>query len=512
MSCILGKAIYISSAFSALISLIPAQTAAAQTAENLKTEQLSTHQKTDQIISRIKQLEIDLSKKAQRLSLKEAITTAFRNNPRPLQSYRNYQAAAWTSISTKRQWLPSITGTISAGSSSSRYDLRQLPDSATWQRTLTLRGASNFAPQLNLNWSIFNLSRASTLASQRLARQSSSVAVRRAIRDLTLAVQEEYYKLQELRELEDTYQEIFEICRSQYNRLKRSITTNTPKSSVNLQAIETSALDALTLRVASQQRVIASSAALAATLGLPEDSFILPSDRLEPHGEWTISLKESLEKALTSDEKIIIAELNSRSISQKATATRLQYAPEISLEARTSYNNEQFSTGNSASPNIRTASGIKTDHSVGALLRWKIFDSGVLAASATSLDKQASALQLQAKSERLDTGRQVKSAYGEYTSQLILLPQTARQLQSAKQALTQAATKPATPSSYQTEFIQAIGQYQAAKTAYLTSRSSYNTSIAKLHNRTATWPEWVIPLMEPSLDFASDIPLLGKNE
>ena len=512
MSYSFAKIIFIATSCSAAINLLPAHAVVAQNAENLQIRHQSKHYNADQIISRIKQLEIDLSEKAQTLSLKQAITLAFNNSPRPLQAYRTYQAAAWISISTKRQWLPTIKGNLSAGSSGSINDLRQRPESDSWKKTLNLREASNYAPQLNLNWSIFNPSRTSTLNSQILATQSSSVAVRRSIRDLTLNVQEEYYRLQELRELEDTYQEIYEMCKSQYTRLKHSAFASATNSTDKFQAIETRALEALTLRVASQQRVIAASAALAAVIGLPEDSFILPAERLVPFGQWMLSLEDSLEKALKSNDKIIIADLNAKTISEKASATRLQYAPEISLEAKTSYNNEKFRIGNSGSPNIRTARGIKTDYSVGATLKWNLFDSGVLEASATSLDKQASALKLQAKSERLDTGRQVKSAYGEYTSQLILLPQTAMQLLTAKQALRQATNAPATPSSYQTEFIQSINQYQAAQVARLTTVASHNTSIAKLHNATATWPEWVIPLMEKSLDFASDISLTANDQ
>ncbi len=140
-----------------------------------------------------------------------------------------------------------------------------------------------------------------------------------------------------------------------------------------------------------------------------------------------------------------------------------------------------------------------------------MFDSGVLAASASSLYKQASALEMQAKSERLDTARQVKSAYGEYTSQLILLPQTEEQFRAAERALTQTQNSATTSDSYQTEFIQAIGQYQSAKINNLASIERYNTSIARLHNKTATWPEWVIPLIKSSIKFVRNVPLITKQ-
>ena len=510
MSRIFAKTIYASITSTAAMSLLTAYAAAAQIPESPKSEQHSKHHKID-TTSRINEIEIDLSKRAKKISFKQAVTTALLNSPRPLQAYKNYQAAAWTAISTKRKWRPTLTGSITAGSSGSRFELNQLPKGAAWERELTLREASNLKPKINLNWSIFNLSRTSILNSQELATQSSSVAVRSSIRDLILRVQESYYKLQELRELENTYQLIYEICMSQYNRLRQIAKTSKTNSSEDYPDLETRALEALTLRVLTQQQVINASSTLAAEIGLAEDSFVLPSETLEPHGKWTLGLEESLENALKLNDNITIADLNASTIYEEAKSKRLEYAPEISLEAKASYENEQFSIGNSASPDIRTARGLKSDYSIGAILKWKMFDSGVLAASASSLYKQASALEMQAKSERLDTARQVKSAYGEYTSQLILLPQTEEQFRAAERALTQTQNSATTSDSYQTEFIQAIGQYQSAKINNLASIERYNTSIARLHNKTATWPEWVIPLIKSSIKFVRNAPLITKQ-
>lgn len=458
----------------------------------------------------IERYELDLSRHATKVSLQESIQESLANNPIALQQFSLYQGLVWDSISTRREWLPSIsfdspTGAI--GYNQKLTEIYALPQSSrSWSRTFTLQNGSQFKPQLKLEWSLLNLSRSSRLSAQKDEIYSQGLRLRQSIRDLILGVQSDYYELQMARQEEDVFEGIYEFSKKLISSLEsKELSINNEKI---IAALRARSLQALSLRVSSQQNVIRLSASLSSRMALPVDSFVLPSERLMVDGRWNTSLMRAIEIAMARREEIRIAQSQASSFNNQANALVRRYVPEVAAEAVGKVENNSYRLNQTASDDYLSANGYTLDKTLGVQVKWKIFDSGVLAAQSSAFRKRALSSLQQSELDRLTIDAQVKSAYAVYSSQLIQLPVVKRELDQSLLSLELRSEQSKNPTVTSiTNLIQALDQYQSAASRWFLTIQKYNTAVAQLYRYTSQWPTGVGSQVGSTLRYVSGINL-----
>lgn len=471
------------------------------------TQQISS----ETMKSLIKEMEIDLSRVAEKVSLDAAIHSALSRNPNLVEQYRLFQGLLWDSIATRREWLPSLNLDAPLGFGSKSVELYSLPRASSWSRELSLKNGTNFKPELKLAWSILNLSRVSRLESQKSTIAAQGLNLRQAARELILDVQEDYYSLQRARQEEDVYQGIYNFCQRKIGSFGPSPKHSNQDSQV-LAALRARALQALALRVAAQQNVVRLSASLAKRMALPTGSFVLPDKHLEIYGHWQSKLNQSVQTALANREEIKIADLRADALNSQAEATLRRYIPELTAEGVMKIENENYQLSRSNSADLLSAKGLSVDNSVSLRMKWILFDSGVLAAQASGLRKKASAINKQAELDHLQISAEVKSAYASYSSQLIQLPVLKSELQQALTSLDLRAVQAnALNADLITNLIQSLDQYQSAATRWFAAQQEYNSSIARLYRATSEWPVEIAPQLTDILGYLEGIDFQVAN-
>lgn len=457
----------------------------------------------------IERYELDLSRRAKKVSLHESIQQSLVSNPQISKQFALYQGLVWDSIATRREWLPSVTldsPLAPAGYSQKSIEFYKRPQKTqVSSRDFTMQNGYQYNPQLKAAWSLLSLSRSSRLASQKDNIYSQELRLRQSIRELVFNVQSDYYALQMARQEEDVYQGIFDFSRNLIAQL--SAQKSSPGYGKIIAALKARSLQSLSLRVSSQQEVIRLSAALASQMGLPGDAFVLPSQKLALDGEWTSRLNQTLQEASQRREEIKIAESQSNALSNQADALLRNYIPEVSIEAAAKFEANNYGLNKTGSEDYHQ-DGYTLDKSLGLRFKWTIFDSGVLAAQASSFRKKALASQKQAALDQLVINSQVKSAYAVYSSQLIQLPVVKRELDQSLLSLGLRVEE----SSYPTvttisNLIQALDQYQSAASRWFLTIKKYNTATAQLYRYTSQWPNGVDELVGSSLQYLNGIDL-----
>lgn len=453
----------------------------------------------------IRDYEINLSAVAKKMSLNECISQALENNPNIMRQFKLYEGLVWDSISTGREWLPALTLDSPTGyrnKTIETYSFSQLNPPST--REFRLQNGSNLKPELKISWSLLNLSRSSLLQSQRDDIFSQGLRLRKDVRELVLGVQSDYYDLQRARQEEDVFNGIYELTQK---LLRLSDSKNLSQESDDiLAALKGRSLQALSLRVSSQQNVVRLSASLASRLALPPDSFILPSDKLALKERWNQRLNDTISTALERREEIKISNSQSKAATDRANSLVRKYIPEIAAEASAKLENDNFRLNTNTSNYISTTNAYTLDKLVGVRLKWTIFDSGVLAAQSSSFIKKAQASQAQAALDRLAVEAQVKTAYSAYAAQLIQLPVVKREIDQTLLSLklrSEQANRNSVSSI--TNLIQALDQYQSAASRWFATLQQYNEAIAQLYRYSSKWPPGVASQISSNLDYIQGI-------
>jgi outer membrane protein TolC len=472
--------------------------------EHLINPQDESIETAEAMAEMIRNYEIDLSKAAKKMTLDECISSALENNPDITRQFRLYEGLVWESISTRREWLPALTFNSPIGYRNKKIETYTSRSNSSSSRVIQLQDGSNLKPELKLSWSLLNLSRNSFLQSQQENIFSQELRLRQNVRELVLDVQSDYYDLQRARQEEDVYNGIYQLT----SKLLRLISSRplSHESDDFLAALKARSLQALSLRVSSQQNVIRLSASLASLLALPSNSFVLPSDKLVVKGRWDQRLNGTISTALERREEIKIAKSQSKASNELANSLIRKYIPELTAEAAVRLENDNYFLKTNTSDNSPRINTYTLDKFAGVQVKWNIFDGGVLAAQSSSFRKKALASQEQAALDSLTIEAQIKLAYSAYVSQVINMPVVKRELRQTLASL-RVSTEQANKNSLSsiTDLIQALDQYQSAAIRWFTTLQKYNEAIAQLHRYSSKWPPGVSRKVSSRLDYIQGI-------
>lgn len=413
-----------------------------------------------------------LERSSKRLTLQQALALGLAQNPILAQAYAQIEATRWAGVAIRREWFPSLTA---GNDNPGLVGLQQ-------QQANTLSLSS---PQLTLEWTFFDPSR-----TPRAKANAASLAADRFLfdvqaRSLLLAIQQNYIDLQTLLKLEGDYRDLSTMVEDWRTLAKAKARGGAATPDVDQLTSQELAL--LITRIETHEQVIVAASNLAQSLSLPPGELVMPSDPLELEGEWTLSRKDTIAQALRLREEIQGSLANAQSLAWSAMATRKGYLPSLSLEGSGS------SQANSDAP------GLVSEGGVGVNVQWTLFDGGILAAKATSQNRQQEQALQQAALDRLAVTAEVEKNYAAYISSQIVVDSALAQLESDRASVAAAKKSFQSGAGNATTLLQVLANSRGALEAYALALQKHNKSVAALYRHSARWPEQAQPLLQQRL-------------
>ena len=445
-----------------------------------------------QLQQRLRQLKTELDSRARPTTLQQAIEAALLNNPGLAEAYAQIQGSQWNLIAVRRQWYPTL------GASSNNLPQQSFNTTSgsgpQTSNTTTYENATSTGASVTANWTFFNPSRGPAInaASESLRQQQLLFDV--TARDLVLSVQQTYFRLQELKQLIGSYDEILANTERQVQVIEAKFNTGLANIS-DVEQIRTQQYGTLSTLIDTTNQLLNTAAQLAETMALPPRSLAMPADQLQVVGSWSESLPATIEQALRLREEIQSSLAAASSASWSATRLFNTYWPTFSLGASGSVASANSTAGYPAYTSVNRNS-LNWNGGVGVGFNWQLFDGGINAASAKA-SQAASQFNLQrAARQRLQVTREVEGAYSAYLTSQLGVQSSSAQVQSARQAVLAAEERFSVGFTDMATVVQALNLAIQAANAYSSALRTYNTAVAGLYRYSARWPEGSEPLLD----------------
>jgi OMF family outer membrane factor len=208
---------------------------------------------------------------------------------------------------------------------------------------------------------------------------------------------------------------------------------------------------------------------LARQLSYPSNLALLPSDEIKPVDDWKLGLEETILLAYKNRSELDVQRLQREVASDRAKAALARLGPQVSLFA----NLDQFD-------NLRQVGGVALGYSLGATVRWSIFDGGV----ANAVAKQAEADRALAESRFTQAGDQarfdVESAYNNLKATQEQIESTTLAVKQATEALRLSRLRLSAGVGTQLEVLRSEDDLTQADVNRLNAIVGYNLALVQL--------------------------------
>ena len=457
----------------------------------------------EQLEQKLILLRSQLRDRSVKANLNVAIEQSLLHNPELAQAYSQIQQGEWNLIAVRRQWYP----TLSASSIGPSAGLLGYGGSSTHEtgttsgidfNTQKYQNQNQVAAQLSLGWTFFDPSRSPQIDAASESLRSQKLLFNVSARNLVLQTQLAYFNLQTQQQLIADYEEILKATSNQVNLVEALFNIGNA-TIADVEQIRTQQYQTLSLLTRTYLGLIDAAASLTSAMALPPGQLVLPADRLEVYGSWSLSLAASIQQAQALREEIQASMAQSSSARWRASALFNSYWPRFGLAANGSYvdsNSESRMIGANSDP----AQSSSWAWSVGVGFNWSIFDGGIAAAQAQASKALSRQYSDQAAVQRLQVTQEVEQSFGGYdTSRLALLSSRA-QSDSARKAAMAARQRFDVGYSDITTVVQTLNQAITAASAYSLSQKDYNSAVSNLYRATAQWPSNTLALRDQRVD------------
>jgi outer membrane protein TolC len=448
------------------------------------------------VLAEISLRENQLLELGQWLSLDQAIELALINNPELSASYSTIEGQRWSVIAARRRWYPYLSVEPSRDSSlqfgaSQRQNSTSAPIPGS---TITSETNQSWNIQANLGWTFFDASRRPAIQGAIRDLNAQRLLFDVAARNLVLAVQVAYYRMQEQMRLVDQYKVITLLATLQLD-LAIERQQQGRRLGNQIQQLRTTQRAEITNLIDAYVALFEYSVELSKLLALPGLSLVIPADAFDSPQPWLDPLDATVAHALAFREEIAVALQQSQAQSWRSSELLGAYWPRLDLLAvgkLDAFNNMSFVNGE-ASPNSQLNAGPGT---VGIALNWSLYDGGIKAADAAKRRSEARTLALQADAARLQASAQVRQAYVRYVGSVLQVQNTTDAVSDSWSAFIGAIGLFHNNAIDATTLIQTQAQLVDALTAAAAAQRLRSTSVAELYRYSARWPPDVERLFE----------------
>ena len=435
-----------------------------------------------------------LTRRAQSVTLRQAVQIGLLNNPALAKTYAELEGATWQARAIRREWWPSLTGNnpdpVAVGWRNDQATVSRTDEATGVTRTTsTDQRMLASAPRARLNWTFLDPTRTPRLKASLATQRARALAFDISARNLVLDIQSAYYKLQEIRDIREDYDRIYALTRQQIGQAKK-LRKGGLDTQGDIDQLRAQLLQQLVQLIQIHEQEVIAANQLAYTLSLRPGELLLASERLEPQGSWANGLQPTIEEALALREEIKAGLANAESQNWLAKSLLSRYLPTVALVGQSQWitqSGSQTSRGETAGSTKNSLNDGRND--VGLSFNWLFFDGGVNQAQSKALQEQGNATLAATNDERLAITLQVQNSYASYDGSRMVIDAAREQLRETRKSVDYAARTYNGTTIAATTFIQNIQLYLNASQAYKGSVRKYNVAIASLYRYSAQWPE-----------------------
>ena len=218
---------------------------------------------------------------------------------------------------------------------------------------------------------------------------------------------------------------------------------------------------------------------------------MLPKDNLEQAALWPDSLQQTLSEALMLREEIQSYLQSEQASIWNARSAIRQYLPVLSLQGI------YYGIYNKGSADSLVNYESKYDFkSIGLGISWNIFDGGVAAAQAKSLEAAAKNSRNEAEYYQFVVRAQVQRTYSTYEMSQLSLESAKANLLAANNTLKANRARFSIGLADITSLVQSMQLLGQAEEAQISALQTFNQSVAELYRYSARWPNNISLLVE----------------
>lgn len=467
-----------------------------------KAPQVQPSPLAGELDEKLKQLRFQWSARSVRVSLTAAIEQSLLNNPELAQSYSQIQQGQWTLIAVRRQWYPTLSAFSGGpagglwGVSGSNSSLTTTTTARTSERNGTT-SQQGVVPGLTLGWTFFDPSRGPQINAASENLRSQELLFNVAARNLVLATQLAYFRLQEQEQLIASYEEILVATTTQVSQAEALFNVGNA-SLADVEQIRTQQFQTLSLLISAYLAFLDASASLAKQMALPAGQLVLPEDQLDLYGQWDMPLDATIQQAQALREEIQSSLALASSAGWRASALLNRYWPRFSLLASGSYIYDDINSTNRVDGVATSTSQLQSswNGAVGLGFNWSIFDGGIAAAEAQASKALERQFSDQADVQQLQISQEVERSYAAYEASRLALLSSREQAESARKAAVAVRERFNVGYADTTSLVQTLNQAIVAANAYAQAQKDYNSSVASLFRASAQWPQNTLALRD----------------
>ena len=453
---------------------------------------------------------------ATRVSLADAISSSLRHNPSLQAAYAAIQASQWNLTANQRRWLPSASvqadpGTTFLGqifeTNAARYPYNSNGSSSAYATSTYNSSYSNYsnttsgALGLSLSWSFFDPSRQSAINSADATLKAETLTFNVVARSLVLQTQTLYQSLQETEKLIKIYEQLHQMNEQQLLLVQAQFGAGMTNIGDVYQK-KSQLLNQLTQLVFLYREQARTASELAASMGLPPDSAVLPAETTALPLGWPLSLQETLNEGLRLREEIQISLSEATAAQWDARRLVNTYLPVLMLSG-TAYGYRGVGTYSATvgeDPSPYFSRQYTTDVGIGLGLRWNFYDGGIRSAEARRAEAISRERRDQAAGYRLSVADQIRRSYASYMTARLGIPSATQAFEAASASVDVASRRYDVSLGTMADLIQAIELLAQAAQNRADLQLSYSNAIAELYRYSAQWPADNRLEIERSLD------------
>jgi outer membrane protein TolC len=456
------------------------------------------------ISEKLKKYRQQLKENSVSKTLGECIELGISQNKLLAASYASIQEQEYSLIGIKRQFLPTLNltslppflGSAKTRSSATQYQQIIVNPNGTTQITdtqissLSTNSYNQFAPYFTLTWSFFQPSLRPSINAANAEIQKQRLAFDVTARSAVLQIQQAYYTLQANKALIDSFERIYRINLDELNYIQERQRAGL----TNIGAVEqarTQLYAQLNQLISFYEKYLQASASLSLAINQPDDKIVLPKENLEQVTTWPDSLQQTISEALKLREEIQSYLQSEQASIWNARSAIRQYLPVLSLQGI------YYGIYNKGSADSLINYESKYEFkSLGMGINWNIFDGGVAAAQAKSLEAAAKSSRNEAEYYQYVVREQIQKTYSTYEISQLALESAKANLLAANNTLKANRARFNIGLADITSLVQSMQLLGQAEEAQISALQSYNQSVAELYRYSARWPNGINLLVE----------------
>ena len=422
------------------------------------------------------EVEVDASRA---ITLEQAVKLAIQNNKQLQEARLNLELSQQQLREAKAARYPVLNTTVDfseVDSAQSEIQLESISQQGIENNTDN-NNIRSFQGDLNLRYDLYTGGlRGATIQGAEKQLELAQLDLERINFETRFEVSQDYYSLQNTDSQVDIEGTAVDEAQKTLGdaRLLKQAGSGTKFDVLRAEVELANAKQRLTTALSQQN---AARRQLIATLDIAEQVELSAADRIEPAGDWELSLEETIIMAYNSR-----AELQQLALAKEINQKEKQIAlaavrPQVSLAG--SYNLlDVYDDG----------VGINDGYSVGVNLQWNLFDGGAARARARQSETNAEINEVQFADRRGEVRLEVEQSYYSLTANKENIETSDKALESAQESLGLARDRFQAGVGTQTDVIQAQSELTTARANYLRSIVDYNQSLNQLERAVAVLP------------------------